>query len=537
MRDGTGRNRRPVRARADRAVTTSVRPINSDALGTKGESRFAELCADAGLHSNKVGNDRTGWDYYVEFPFPAPSSADRLDARPQPPECKVQVKTVWRETSDVRLRLSSAERLAKWVGPAFVIVLVVDADTLGFVSMHALHVRDGVLSAVLEALRKCEQDGSTKVNHRTVALNHLRDGETLPVSGAALRDYVARTVSAGPAAYAAGKQAERENLGVRGARWSGRMVLEATDEAEVSDIMLGLRRGKVRSFSIEETRWDITLPDRFSGAASEVEIRLHARPGHLTLRHGSLVVSEKVDIFLPADIHLRPEAMKARICGEGFEILLDRMTGKLGYEFAPDNEAGMTVNAWRRLVRAQQILLSGGRLQLREGGNTILNMDMKPDGAHVTVEHLRQTDALLNRLRVVADAADGGEFRVTSADFNAAWAQIDFLHDLLTASAELSLNSFRLVPTEKFPLDLGTVDCLFVGRFRLRDQQMAWCAVAPVDVVYEAADAVRFVVSDMSLRRVELFDGGPGHFTDFKTLVQEETSISVTVDVGNMFRT
>ncbi len=517
--------------------TSAVRPINSDAVGNKGESRFAELCADAGLHANKVGIDRTGWDYYVEFPFPPEPGADRLDTRPQPTEFKVQVKTVWLKARNVRLRLSSAERLAKWVGPAFVIVLVADPRNLEFLSMHALHVRGKTLSIVLEALRRCEHDGSTQVNHRTVALNHLRDGEALPMSGAAMRELVARAIGSGFAAYSAGKQVERDNLGVRGARWSGRMVLEASDDAEVSDIMLGLKRGKVRSFQIEETRWGITLPERSSGTGSEVEIRPEARPARLSLRHGSLTVTEQVDVFFPADLHLRPRAMKARIRGEGFEIILDRMAGNLGYEFAPDGEAGHSLDAWRRLMRAQRIILSGGRLQLREGGNTVLDMHLSPDGAHVTVEHLRQTDVLLNRLRVVAEEAGDMGFTVTSADLNAAWTQIEFLHDLLTGSEGMSLNPFRLVPTERFPPDLGTIDGLFVGRFRLRDHQMAWCAVAPVDIVYEAAEAVRFVVGDMSLRKVELLDGDAGAFADFKALVQEETSISVTVDVGTMFRT
>lgn len=32
------------------------------------ESRFAALCAEAGVARNKAVQDRTGWDYLIEFP-------------------------------------------------------------------------------------------------------------------------------------------------------------------------------------------------------------------------------------------------------------------------------------------------------------------------------------------------------------------------------------------------------------------------------------------------------------------------------------
>ena len=92
--------------------------MNSDELGDKGEHRFPELCVDAGLICNKVGRDRTGWDFIVEFPLSSPTTLNSLDRRLQPPECRAQIKTVWVRSRNIRLRLSSAERLAKHPQPA-----------------------------------------------------------------------------------------------------------------------------------------------------------------------------------------------------------------------------------------------------------------------------------------------------------------------------------------------------------------------------------------------------------------------------------
>src|SRR5687768_15095201 len=102
------------------------RPLPIEWLGTKGECRLQELCADAMLVANKSTQDVMGWDYLVELPPPS-APASLLDQRKAGPTCRVQVKTVW-ERAGVRaaLSLSSAERLSKPAEPSFVCVLVVN---------------------------------------------------------------------------------------------------------------------------------------------------------------------------------------------------------------------------------------------------------------------------------------------------------------------------------------------------------------------------------------------------------------------------
>jgi hypothetical protein len=134
-------------------MTTGMkRPLNSDELGEKGEKRFAELCADAKLICNRASRDRTGWDFIVEFPFSPPTPQQPMDRRQQPPECRVQVKTIWEGQARVSLRLSSAERLAKALQPTCICVLRVD-NSLAFKSIHVIHVVDDVLSNILREVR------------------------------------------------------------------------------------------------------------------------------------------------------------------------------------------------------------------------------------------------------------------------------------------------------------------------------------------------------------------------------------------------
>jgi len=90
-------------------------PLTADELGEAGELQFADLAARARLFANKSQRDRTGWDYVVEFPMPEAGPGISLDAR-RPTLCKIQVKATT-DREPVRLRLSSAERLAKQEAP------------------------------------------------------------------------------------------------------------------------------------------------------------------------------------------------------------------------------------------------------------------------------------------------------------------------------------------------------------------------------------------------------------------------------------
>ncbi len=99
--------------------------LSSDPLGAKGESRFQEICEDAGLICNKATRDRGGWDFIVEFQFEDAEEDYSLDSRTIPLSCHVQVKTLLAQNDRFKVRLSAAERLAKEIKPAFIYVFKV----------------------------------------------------------------------------------------------------------------------------------------------------------------------------------------------------------------------------------------------------------------------------------------------------------------------------------------------------------------------------------------------------------------------------
>lgn len=133
------------------------RKLNSDQLGKKGESRFPELCVDAGLVPNGSTWDRRGWDFIVDWPHADDHSA--YDSRPAPLSCLIQLKTIWTSSKSIKLRLSSVEYLAKDARPAFIYVLRV-ADDLSIVDAAIVHLDGEFLALVLKELRKARLEGA-----------------------------------------------------------------------------------------------------------------------------------------------------------------------------------------------------------------------------------------------------------------------------------------------------------------------------------------------------------------------------------------
>ena len=249
-----------------------VRPLNSDELGEKGESRFQEFCADAKLICNKSTRDRTGWDYLVEFPFEQPIGDRTLDKRRSATSCHLQIKTIWSDSDRVTLRLSSAERLAKEPKPAFVYVLLINND-LEPVDSYLIHVRGKNLERILRRLRKAQAAGELKINDVEITYDPKTSGVRLAPNGNALRDQLDQDCGPDPESYIASKLAELKSLGFEKGRYQLKTTLQARSVDEMVEAFLGLRSIEGVATEGSELRFGIALPTESSAARCGSEIR------------------------------------------------------------------------------------------------------------------------------------------------------------------------------------------------------------------------------------------------------------------------
>ncbi|WP_095788741.1 hypothetical protein [Mesorhizobium sp. WSM4312] len=116
------------------------------------EYGFATICANAGVHPQKVSEDETGWDYLVEFP-PDP---DFSPAGAQPPGVSAysQIKSTTGRTVSTSITLSNARRMAQQSHPWFIVLF--HRLPSGETRIYAKHFWIDLITESLKAIRKAD---------------------------------------------------------------------------------------------------------------------------------------------------------------------------------------------------------------------------------------------------------------------------------------------------------------------------------------------------------------------------------------------
>lgn len=240
--------------------------IRSDQLGKKGEARFEEICAEAGITCNRSADDTAGWDFLLNFPAPD-DAAVSLDSRLPGVTCYVQVKTVFAPAHAAKLSLNMAERLAKYPNPSFICLFVVD-KALHFINAYLIHMEGDRLAAVLHRLRQAEKDKQhTRLNKLSITILPL-EHESFALKGPDLALRIQTLVGPDVDAYIASKHAQRETLGYEKSPYEMSFQFETND----LDVIFATFAGRNTEVPVQinemfESRFRIRLPFGAPGPA------------------------------------------------------------------------------------------------------------------------------------------------------------------------------------------------------------------------------------------------------------------------------
>jgi hypothetical protein len=250
--------------------------LSSDQLGEKGESKFKDLCSDVGLIANKATQDRAGWDYLIQAPQ-AGAEGLALDARPALFNAYVQVKAVWRGPKPaIRLRLSSAEMLAKQHAASFIIALAFSRADISDFDLYAIELSGENLARILKSLRQQQKAGARSVNDASITFL-LRREDRIQSTGEALSERLRGTLRHGEAGYVAEKAVSMEAVGYPKDRYKALLTLHDIDPLGAVEVFLGEREVPASISDAIETRFDIALPTDAIPTGAGV-IRLEPKP-------------------------------------------------------------------------------------------------------------------------------------------------------------------------------------------------------------------------------------------------------------------
>jgi hypothetical protein len=422
-------------------MDTSLEP---ESRGRLGELKLEQLCVEGGLTANRVGHDRTGWDFNVEFPF-SPDRRARLDSRPSPPQARVQVKTVMHKETSFKIRLSAAERLAKYPLTAFICVMAMDGGQV-VRAVYVLHVMGDVLSRILKELRQCEATNSLLVNRKSISMP-VSLGIRIEVSASDLREELRASCGNRPDEYEEQKKHQLANLGFDAVRYTGRFTLEATSESDMADVFLGLKPGQASDFQLTEVRWNIPLLASQPSDKAQVNITPTPRKAEVTVygKAGRLAIKSNA-YFQPV---LTATSAKIRIVSEIADVILDARACTFSVS-TPSPAYGLPIQQHLRMNKLQRLFMRSGKVELRIEHKLVAGGKFQNDKFNLEPERLLSSQNLLRHVERITSAAGAEQTPLAVPAINEQFPQIGLMSAIISGVARTSAISFKATVRHRF---------------------------------------------------------------------------------------
>ena len=234
-------------------------------LGRMAEKTLEHWAAEEGITCNKASDDKTGWDYYLEFPF---SADDRLDTRPPPIVALVQVKGTDGRRNRKDIKLDAWERLIKAPVPTFYLIIHYKNGRTP-VEAFLVHVGEEYIRRVLKRLREeSSNKGKSKPKKLydiTMSVSWKKEEKLNAPNGSALCDAIRAVVGDDLRHYLETKTEWIKTVGYDKLPYTFTFTTSASPVEEMweafSNHAIGLTDHiPIESFHSQEMRFDIARP-------------------------------------------------------------------------------------------------------------------------------------------------------------------------------------------------------------------------------------------------------------------------------------
>lgn len=336
-------------------------------LGQMGESTFTLWCAQAGLTANGSKVDKTGWDFYVEFPFAGHADPTQIHAPAL--ECKVQVKATDKTDRKLSIKLSNLRRLITAPMPAFFIFIEFgkkDVAQRAFI----VHVDESLISKTLKRIHELETVSGCFDHHkRTLTIHYGPENEIPTLTGEYVRRKIEEFVPSGMSAYVTSKNRHLESTGFE----NGFAQITFSTEGKANlidliDVSIGLKKSvHVSKFEGFHTRFGVKskdpMIDTVNGMLEMPELKPTAT-GTIQFRENRL----SPGLVFPCRFYASPlnaivptELAKFRIEADCFDMIMNPFTGAANYRMNAGAGVRLPVKQLRDAIRVMQTIASSAK--------------------------------------------------------------------------------------------------------------------------------------------------------------------------------
>lgn len=306
-------------------------------LGKLGEYTFASWCAQVGLIANGSMIDKTGWDYYVEFPIPHDISTNELHKSAV--NCKVQVKATDNKEGKWQVTLSNLRQMATSQMPSFYVFLEFDSKN-EVQKAYIVHIDNEHVYKILKRIREIEQKSSViELNKKKMTIYYNKENEINFLNGENLQAVLLKYIGKNYAEYVENKNNYLKECGFENGYGKVEFSIEGDDGGlpQLIDLSLGLTDEiDVKNIVNIDERFGISSRNpsfQFDTAKLKMGL-LPPKKGKLSLKEDNLSKRLAFDIDFynsPFSFYDYRKYTKFRIVGDFFEMTCEPYKGKVNY--------------------------------------------------------------------------------------------------------------------------------------------------------------------------------------------------------------
>ncbi|KRW26399.1 hypothetical protein AO727_10285 [Acinetobacter baumannii] len=307
-------------------------------LGQLGESTFAMWCAQVGLIANGSAIDKTGWDYYVEFPISSNITTHELHKSAF--ECKVQVKATDKRDRKLAITVSNLRRMATAQMPAFYVFLEFDGKN-EVQNAFIVHIDNELVYKILKRVHQIEQSENNKdLNKKTITLTYSEQHRLEKLDGENLKQNLLKYIGENYSDYISSKNKYLQECGFEDGHGIVKFSIEGEDGIrKIIDASLGLEKEvDVQNLVNIEKRFGIpSKKSNFEITNAKLSLgMLPPKKGKIKFKEDSLSSGLVFDIDFyntPFSFNEFRKFAKFRLVGEFFDITFEPYKGQSNYSF------------------------------------------------------------------------------------------------------------------------------------------------------------------------------------------------------------
>lgn len=411
-------------------------------LGKLGEYAFASMCAEVGLIANGSMIDKTGWDFYVEFPISQTLTPNQLHKSAI--NSKIQVKATDQQDRKWQITLSNLRQMATAQMPTFYVFLEFNYKN-DVQKAFIVHVDNDLVYKVLKKIHQVEQGNEkNNLNKRTITLNYDERHELKFLSGQSLKENLLAYIGGDYSKYINEKSKFLESCGFEDGYGTIQFSLNGEESIrKIIDVSLGLEE----ELDIENL---VSIEQRFGIPSKNPEFELKTaklKLGKLAPKKGKIHFKEdKLSSGLTFDMnfYISPFSFqefrkfsKFRIIGEFFDLSCEPYQNKANYSFSLGDDFRWEIKQLKKAVTLITLLS-------KDEHRTIFDIELENSEilsftltSNYVKRDLEVFDELLNKiLQIYQNIPTHDEIRISLKELYYYKKEIEQFHTLMTKTSE-----------------------------------------------------------------------------------------------------